>query len=407
MTYKRYDKYKDTNVKWLGKIPEHWGISKLKYLSDIGTGDKDTINKEENGIYPFFVRSQNVEKISTYTYDGEAVLTAGDGVGVGKVFHYINGKFAFHQRVYKISDFKKVKAKFFYYYIKENFIKETEVNNAKSTVDSIRLPMIQQFPVVIPSTDEQERIVKFLDKKTLEIDSLIEEKEKLIELLKEKREAIITEAVTKGIDKNVKIKDSGVEWIGNIPIHWGISRLKFKANIIMGQSPDSKDVNQNGEGVPFLQGNADFGVINPINYKNFCSSANKYSRVDDILMSVRAPVGAINISDNIYGIGRGLCAIKSNGFKNKFLWYLLLVIREELFSKSKGSTYDSVTIDDVKNIFVIVPNLLEQESIVNYIDKKIGEIDELNNNILIEIKKLKEYRQSLISEVVTGKIDVR
>ena len=115
---------KDSGIEWIGEIPEEWFISRLRFLVDITTGEKDTIDNEEDGKFPFFVRSQNIEKISTYSCDEEAVLTAGDGVGVGKVFHYIDGKFDFHQRVYKMSNFKKIDGKYFFYFFKENFQKE-------------------------------------------------------------------------------------------------------------------------------------------------------------------------------------------------------------------------------------------------------------------------------------------
>ncbi|HAT4250464.1 restriction endonuclease subunit S [Clostridium perfringens] len=418
MTYKRYDKYKYTNVKWLGKIPEHWGISKLKYLSDIGTGDKDTINKEENGMYPFFVRSQTVEKISTYTYDGEAVLTAGDGVGVGKVFHYINGKFDFHQRVYKISDFKKVKAKFFYYYIKENFIKETEVNNAKSTVDSIRLPMIQQFPVVIPSVDEQERIIKFLDKKTLEIDSLIEEKEKLIELLKEKREAIITEAVTKGVDKNVKMKESGVEWIAEIPSHWKKFRFKNICNINPNKSELTIDNERLVSFVPMeniKNGKIDLSIIKKLGE---VYSGYSYFRDGDIIMAKVTPcfengnIAIVEKMENKVGFGTTeLHVLRVNEkVNNKYLYYLL---QENGFkSKAISSMYGvgglkRIPTEFIANFEIYIPDVKEQIEIIKYIEGKLNNIDIILKETNKSIEKIKEYKKSLISEVITGKIDVR
>ncbi|MEA2083247.1 MAG: restriction endonuclease subunit S [Thermodesulfobacteriota bacterium] len=138
-------KLKDSGIDWLGEIPGGWEVLRLRFLSKIKTGGKDTVNREDEGEYPFYVCSQTVERISTYSYDGEAILTAGDGVGVGKVFHYINGKFDYHQRVYKISDFNGIIAKYLFYYMRLNFHKEVIRISAKSTVDSLRLPMLQNF----------------------------------------------------------------------------------------------------------------------------------------------------------------------------------------------------------------------------------------------------------------------
>ncbi len=147
-----YPAYKPSGVDWLGEVPQHWEVRRLKTLASIGTGGRDTINREEDGKYPFFVRSQTVERIETWSFDGEAVLTAGDGVGVGRVFHYANGKFDYHQRVYKFSDFKSIQGKFFFHYFRPNLRNEVRQGTAKSTVDSLRLPMLQNFPVLIPAT---------------------------------------------------------------------------------------------------------------------------------------------------------------------------------------------------------------------------------------------------------------
>ncbi len=380
--YKRYERYKDSGVEWIGEIPEHWTIKKLKWLCSISTGNKDTIDKEDDGIYPFFVRSPIVERISTYSYDGEAVLTAGDGVGVGKVFHYINGKFDFHQRVYKMSDFKEVLAKYFYYYIKENFIKETEVNNAKSTVDSIRLPMIQQFPVTIPSAEEQITIINFLDEKIREIDGLIADKEKLIELLQEKRQAIVTEAVTKGLNPNVRMKDSGIEWIGEIPEHWILSKIKYVSlinNKTLSESTDD-DYEIDYIDISSVTSIGEIDGIQRLNFKDAPSRARRIlSKGDTIVSTVRIYLKAIAFIENVQSN-----LICSTGFA--VLTPLSKVVPKYLFY-----------------LECAIPNKDEQKYIVEYLDNCTTQIDQLVNDIQTQIQKLKEYRQSLISEAVTGK----
>ena len=115
---------KPSGVEWLGDVPEHWKVRRLRSLVTTGTGGRDTVNRKEDGLYPFFVRSQTVERIDTWSFDGEAVLTAGDGVGVGKVFHYFNGKFDYHQRVYKFSDFRHILGKFFFHYFRSTLRNE-------------------------------------------------------------------------------------------------------------------------------------------------------------------------------------------------------------------------------------------------------------------------------------------
>ena len=151
-----------------------WEKSTIGKISDISTGNKDTQNKKDDGKYPFYVRSPNPERIDTYSYDGEAILTAGDGVGVGKVIHYVTGKFDFHQRVYKISDFDNHKAwgRFVYFYFLEHFYNRVKRMSAKNSVDSVRYSMISEMPLSLPSLPEQKAIADVLSAADEEISLL-------------------------------------------------------------------------------------------------------------------------------------------------------------------------------------------------------------------------------------------
>jgi type I restriction enzyme S subunit len=191
---------KSSGIDWLGEIPEHWETRRLKYLARIETGGRDTIDRRDNGAYPFFVRSQTVERIDTFSYDGEAVLTAGDGAGVAKVFHYINGKFDYHQRVYKFSEFRHVKGHFFFYFFGNTLRFEAFRETAKSTVDSLRLPMLQNFPIPLPSQDEQNRIVAWLDEATSDVDRSLAVARREIDLIREYRTRLIADVVTGKVD---------------------------------------------------------------------------------------------------------------------------------------------------------------------------------------------------------------
>ncbi|GHV84874.1 hypothetical protein AGMMS50230_04820 [Spirochaetia bacterium] len=222
-------KMKDSGIEWIGEIPEGWEVVRLRFLT---TGGKDTIDKNDDGIYPFYVRSPNIERINSYSYDGEAILMAGDGVGAGRVIHYANGKFDFHQRVYCFYGFIKIKAKFFYYYMKNNFHKEVDKSNAKSTVDSIRLPMIKEFPIAIPLIAEQTNIANFLDKRCSKIDDIIKQQNIIIEKLNFYKQSIITEVINKGLNPNVPMKYSGMELIGEIPEHWECSLIKYFFSLV-------------------------------------------------------------------------------------------------------------------------------------------------------------------------------
>ena len=198
-----------------------------------------------------------------------------------------------------------------------------------------------------------------------------------------------------------KYKDSGIEWLGEVPEGWEVKKLKYVAHVEMGQSPESDFYNKDGNGVPFLQGNADFKEIYP-QPQVWTIEGNKYSKKDDILISVRAPVGEINISDNRYAIGRGLVALRfCEKFNFKFYYYLFNKAKNYFDSVSTGTTYTSVSTDDIKNISVVVPPKEHQITIATFLDQKTAKIDKLikKNETLVEL--LKEKRQASISHAVT------
>ncbi|MGR3174965.1 MAG: restriction endonuclease subunit S [Candidatus Scalindua sp.] len=148
----------------LGMIPKDWEVEIIENVASITTGSKDTQDRVAEGIYPFIVRSQTIERINSYSYDGEAILTAGDGVGTGKVFHYLNTRFDFHQRVYMLYDFSKdMVGKYLFHFFKQNFIKEVDKYSAKTTVDSVRYHMISEMNIPKPSKDEQAMILEAFD----------------------------------------------------------------------------------------------------------------------------------------------------------------------------------------------------------------------------------------------------
>lgn len=197
-----------------------------------------------------------------------------------------------------------------------------------------------------------------------------------------------------------KYKPSGVEWIGEIPEHWEVNKLKYRNDAIMGQSPSSDDYNYIGIGLPFIQGNAEFKKLHP-EPKLWCETANKVAIADDILVSVRAPIGAVNIADQKIGIGRGLCAIRANQDIYKFLYYHFLILNEELNSIGTGSTYTAISAEEVKNVLLITPPTSEQIAIASFLDDKTAQIDTLIAKKQKLIELLKEERTAIINQAVT------
>ncbi|WP_226100510.1 restriction endonuclease subunit S [Dickeya oryzae] len=408
----KYDAYKDSGVEWLRAIPAHWQVMRFKFLSSITTGSKNTEDKIDNGEYPFFVRSQIPERINTYSYDGEAILTAGDGAGVGRVYHYVNGKFDFHQRVYKFSDFKIVTGKFLYHYLYINFANVAMLGTAKSTVDSLRLPLIQDFQICFPPChDEQKNIVSFIDKITFQIDAAISIKEQQIALLNERKQILIQQAVTQGLDPTVPMKDSGIEWIGEIPEHWIVKRAKYLFNEI-----DERSVNGDEEllSVSHITG------VTPRSEKNvnmFMAedySGSKTCEKNDLVFNIMwAWMGALGVSDRrgivspSYGVFR---AKAENTFNPIFLEYLLKSISYVEHYNKVSTGLHSSRLRFYAHMFFDMelgyPSFDEQNSIVKYVQKESDAIDKALSLQQQQIEVLKEYKTTLINSAVTGKIKV-
>lgn len=189
-------KTKDSGVDIIGEIPQAWYLRRLRFLCDVSTGNQDTQNAIEDGKYPFYVRSPIVERSNKYTFDCEGILMAGDGAGAGRIFHHAFGKYAVHQRVYCFRSFHNILPRYFYYYMSNRFSKEMDKGSAKSTVPSVRLPMLLNFKVTVPPEEEQVEICEYLDKQISLIDALILEKNELLQELESYKRSLIFETVT-------------------------------------------------------------------------------------------------------------------------------------------------------------------------------------------------------------------
>jgi len=186
---------KDSGVEWIGMMPEHWQLIRFRFIADITTGNSDTQDANPDGAYPFYVRSPIVERSNDYTFEGPGILMAGDGAGAGRVFHLVDGKYAVHQRVYRFYNFRYVDKELLKYYLENLFSTVMDYGSAKTTVPSVRLPMIQNFQVCVPPLAEQEKMVEIIRKHASSIDKLIDIKEKKIEKLTDYKKSLIYEYV--------------------------------------------------------------------------------------------------------------------------------------------------------------------------------------------------------------------
>jgi len=258
--------------------------------------------------------------------------------------------------------------------------------------------------VPVPNYDSQRAISNYLDIKTAQIEKKISLLANKAVTYKKLRRTLISNVVLRGLNENAPLKESDVNWIGKIPEHWEIKRIKETSQVIMGQSPSSTSYVDEGEGEPFMQGNAEFGDYSPT-AKVWCNEVKKYAVDGDILLSVRAPVGAVNVADGTFGIGRGLCAIRSKK-KNQYKYYLTKCLTEYFNSIATGSTYVAISVEDVRNTLTPNPPALEQQAIAEFLDARTEEIDLVIKNIEMHITKLNELRIAMINDAVTGKIKV-
>ena len=407
-----YSVYKESDIPWMGAIPDHWGIRRLKAVAKIRTGGRDTIHKKEDGKYPFFIRSQTAERIDTWSHDGEGVLTAGDGA-VGEIFHYVKGKFDFHQRVYLFSDFSDVLGKFFFHYLKSTLRHETSQGTAKSTVESLRLPMLQNFPVPLPPHEEQAAIVRYLDDADHRIRAYVSAKERLIALLEEERQAIIHQAVTKGLDPNVRLKPSGVEWLGDVPEHWQRRRMK---NILQ---PIDQRSSTGFETLLSLR--RDHGIVAYDEHFSRPSQSDslvgyKLVKEDQLVVNrLQANNGLIfrstlaGLVSPDYSVFQKKCPtdmrllselLRTHAYRTYF--------RQSATGLGTGTAgflrlYDDTFLETP----VFLPSMDEQTAVVKSLDTAETTFRKASKRARRQIELMEEYRTRLIADVVTGKIDVR
>lgn len=397
---------KDSGIDTVEKMPLSWNKIRLKNLVKIRTGNEDTKNATPNGKYRFYVRSPIVERCDRYTFEGEAILVAGDGAGAGRIFHLVNGKYAVHQRVYCLSEFK-YNAKFIHYFLESLFPFEMDKGSAQSTVPSMRLPMLLNFNLVLPGENECLKIVDYLDEVCSKIDEIIVEAKASIEEYKELKQAVIFEAVTKGLYKNVEVKETGEKWLNKIPKHWRMEKgkkLLFETNY---RSVDGQEelltVSQYTGITPRSKKNVTmFQAESLVDYK-ICE-------VGDIAANTMWMwAGAVGVSRyrGIISPSYNTYRQKRNDYNSDYLDYLLRIapLVDEYASLSTGIRASRLRLYPTQflSINYPVPPLVEQMAIVDWLNEQLPKYDSLITEKEALIADLEAYKKSLIYELVTGK----
>ncbi len=423
MQFPQYESYKETGFDWLGEIPKHWQLLRTKNIFRLVAEPAPKNNNEELlsvysdiGVKPRKELEERGNKASTT--DGYWLVRKGDVI-VNKLLAWM-GAIGVSEydgvtspaydilRAYKDIDSK------FYHYLFRNPICISKLKKHSKGIMEMRLRLyfdeFGDIKIPYPPIEDQRRIVRFLDQKTAEIDEAIAKKQKLIELLQEQKAILINRAVTKGLYHNVTMRDSGIEWIGEIPEHWEVKRLKFVAQIIAGQSPHESTYNSVGVGSILVNGPVEFssGDLGKTVETKWTTSPKKFVPQETLLFCLRgSTTGRLNVSHKSLSIGRGVAGIIfSPKDSNSFYHYVIWSLAQQIRGTFKGSTFPSITSPQLGNYLVPIVPIREQSEI----DKHIKQIEEDTTKVIDSVRKelnsLQELKQILISNAVTGKIKI-
>ena len=424
MSYKHYNAYKESDIHWAMEIPQKWNISKLKRIFQFENGKNSNLLTEEyvksnEGPYPVYSgQTKNngvLGSIDSYEYDfkNNVILVTTVGAKAMTTF-LINGKLSLSQNCALIKLKSSDDFSNYYYYLCKILFNYERGLIPDIMQPSLRIGNLNTYNIIKPPLEEQQQIANYLDKQTAKIDATIAKNEELIQLLEEKRVALINQVVTKGLNPDVPMKDSGVEWIGEIPEHWDVEKIKKYITVHKGSTP--KDTEDNWGG--------DICWITPADYKTTDIYINNSSRQitktgvnscgttlvpkGSIIVSNRAPIGTVAIANVDLCTNQGCksLAIKKD-INTKFVYYLLSINEKELNKLGRGTTFMELSAYDLGAFLIPIAPLTEQKDIVTYLDKETSKINQTVSKIKENIILLEEYKTSLIHHVVTGKIDVR
>jgi len=398
---KQYDNYyKDSGIAWLENVPNHWDIVPYKRAVIIKNGkDYKDVQVNEGG-FPVIGSGGEFAKASNYLYDGEVILM-GRKETINKPL-YFKGKFWSVDTMFYCIPRKAVCGKYIYY---QATIFPFNLYSTSTALPSMTQSDLCNNPIVFPPLAEQQQIAIYLDAKTEKIDKMIAKAEKKIEYLGELKQSLITRAVTRGLNPNTPLKDSGVNWIGNIPMHWDIACLRFFLRLINGRAYSQNELLPSGKYKVLRVGN--FFTNDSWYYSNMELEPDKYCDKDDLLYAWSASVGPYiwNEAKTIYHYHIWKVQLATSMDK-MYSYYLLRAVTNQKMSDMHGSTMMHITMGDMNKTKIPIPPLSEQQQIATYLDTKCSKIDHIIATQKKKIAYLQELKQSLITNVVTGKIKV-
>lgn len=428
---KRYERYKPSKVEWIGEIPEHWEAKKLKYCFDFVTGftPSSGVSEYYDGKYIWITIADMTNKYlnDSKQYITDEAIKDCNAIVVPKgsllySFKLSIGKVAFadvdlytNEAIIAILENDKINLNYLYYSLPKQVI-----YNANENIYGAKLlnqDLIKNAFIVTPSIDEQKLIANYLDKKTAEIEELIADKVNLISLLEQEKELTISNAVTKGLNPNVPMKDSKVKWVGEIPEHWSLRKISHSFNTIgSGTTPlTSNSAYYTNGTIPWINtGDLNNDYLLEVNktVSTFAVEDNSalkiYPKYSLVIAMYGATIGKIGITTFDACANQACCILAgSDYFTLRYIYYWFIANKKYIIDLGYGGGQPNISQEIIKSLRIPCPLIEEQEQIVEYLDKKIAATNEAVQIIKDEIELLKEYKETLIYEVITGKIDVR
>ena len=428
--------YKNSGIEWIGTIPSDWKLDKIKYMANLygRIGWQGLTSEEYIDEGPFLVTGVDFckgridwnscvhisekrwEQADKIQIKNEDLLITKDGtVGKVAIVNDLNGKASLNSGVLLI-DLKDKNSKKYLYWVLCSDVFWTWFNyknSGNSTILHLYQKDFNEFIYTIPELKEQKLIANFLDKKGSEINAIIEKIENQINLLKDYKKSLITETVTKGLNKNVSMKDSGIEWIGEIPEEWDVSKIKYSLILMgSGSTPDSSNpLNYDGE-INWIQSGDLYGKSYITETEKTITkyalhgnkSLKRYIAPFVVVAMYGASVGNIALSQIDSYTNQACCVMKgNNSLDNKYLYYFLIANKHEMLMLAIGGTQPNISQQLIKNLTIIIPKFNDQLEIVEFLDKKCSEIDSVISKKERQLDLIKEYKKSLIYECVTGK----
>ena len=404
---KKERKMRDSGIPWIGEVPEGWEFSKIKYHCTMKSGDNITaLDISNNGEYPVYGGNGLRGFYKSYNKNGNHILIGRQGALAGNV-HLVNGKFWATDHAVVVTLKNDVFINYFFRMLESMNLNQYAFDTAAQP--GLSVSRIMNLNIVLPNLEEQHHIADFLDSKCSEIDTLIENLRVRIESVKEYKKAVITEAVTKGLDKDAKMKDSGVEWIGEIPEGWKVVRFKHIASIKSNLVQPDKYMKYPQVAPDNME--KDTGRLlshQTVEESGIISGNHLFYRGQILYSKIRPNLNKLTVAPF-----DGLCSADMYPIESKLptLFMVYLMLSTYFVSQVSLIIQDRVKMpkinqEELGEIKVVVPSQQDMLTIADYLDSKCSEIDALLQNYEDQITTLEKYKKSLIYEYVTGKKEV-